>query len=120
MLTTLLKPFDTIVNIATTSSSFTISATGTRLIAIPISAATLCGLSISNKVFYEIIMQEWNKYKNQHQKDQQTIKPFDKLYRKSVQDKVIEKYEHESLCNILARYVDETKNESFLKIWTWI
>ena len=58
MLTTLLKPFDTIVNIATTSSFFTISATGIRLIAIPKSAATLCGLSISNKVLFEIVMQE--------------------------------------------------------------
>ena len=39
---------------------------------------------------------------------------FDKLYRNSIQDNVIEKDEYESLCNIFTGYVDETRNESFL------
>ena len=47
-------------------------------------------------------------------KNQQTIKSFNKLYRKSLQDNdVIDKNEYERLCNIFTKYVDETKNESF-------
>ena len=42
------------------------------------------------------------------------LKSFDKLYRKSLQDNVIDKTEYDSLCIIFAKYVDENKNESFL------
>ena len=59
-------------------------------------------------------MQKYNKNKKQNEKDQQTTKSFDKLYRKSLQDNVIDKSEYESLCNIFTKYVDENKNESFL------
>ena len=59
-------------------------------------------------------MQKYNKYKKLYEKDQQTIKAFDKLYRKSLQDNMIDKNEYESLCNISTRFVDETKNESVL------
>ena len=48
-LTTILKFFDTIVIIVTTSSSITLSLTGISLIAIPKSRATACGLSIGKK-----------------------------------------------------------------------
>ena len=113
-LTTILKSFDTFPIIATTSSSITLSITGIGLIVIPISTASACALSIGNKVIYEIIINIFYKYKKQHEKDQQTIKPFDKLYRKSLQDKVIDKNENESLCNIIIKYNDENKNESFL------
>ena len=113
-LTTILKSFDTIVIIATTSSSITLSLTGFGLIVIPISSSIACGLSITNKVLYEIVMQKYNKYKKQYEKDIQTIKSFDKLYRRSLQDNVIDRSEYESLCNIFTKYVDETKNESFL------
>ena len=53
-LTTILKSFDTIVNIATTPSSINLSLTGNGLIAIPIATATACGISIGNKAKYEI------------------------------------------------------------------
>ena len=112
-ITTILKSFDTFVIIATTSSSITLSLNGIGLLAIPISTATACELSIGNKVLYEIIINKYNKYKEQYEKDQQTIKFFDKLYRKS-QDNVIDKTEYESLCNIFIKYVDENKNGSFL------
>ena len=59
-------------------------------------------------------MQKQNKYKKLSEKDQQTIKYFDKLYRKSLQDNMIDKNEYESLCNNFTKIVDETKNESFL------
>ena len=67
----------------------------------------------SNKIIYEIVMQKYNKYKKQCDKDQQTIKSFDKLYRKTLQDNIIDKNEYESLCDIFNKYIDE-KNESFL------
>ena len=111
---TILKSFDTFVIIATTSSSITLSLTGIGLIVIPISTATACGLSIGNKVLYEIIINKYNKYEKLYERDQQTIKSFDKLYRKSLQDNVIDKTEYESLCSFFTKYVDENKNKSFL------
>ena len=86
MITTLLKSFDTFVTIDTKTSSITLSLTGIGLIAISKSTTTACGLSVDKKVLYEIIMNKYNKYKKQYEKDQQTIKSFDKLYRKSLQD----------------------------------
>ena len=81
---TLLKLFDTFVIIATTSNSVTLSLTGIGLIVIPISTATVCGLSEGNKVLYEIIINKYNKYKKQNKKYRQTIKFLDKLYKKSL------------------------------------
>ena len=66
------------------------SHTEIGLIAIPISTATACGLTIGNKVIYEVIMNKYNKYKRQYKKEQQTIKSFEKLYRKSLQDSIID------------------------------
>ena len=100
MITTILKSFNTFVIIALTSSSITLSLTGIGLIVKPFSTATECGLSITNKVLYEIVMQKYNKYKKLYETDQQTTKSFDKLYRKSLQDNLIDKVEYESLCNI--------------------
>ena len=57
MLTTLFKSFDTFVIIGTTSSSISLSLTGIGLIVIPISTGIACGLTINNKVMYEIFMQ---------------------------------------------------------------
>ena len=113
-LTTILKSFDTFVIFATTSSSITLSLTGIGLIAIPISTATACGLSIGNKVLYGIIINKYNKCKKLYERDQQTLKSFDNLYRKSLQDNLIDKTEYESLCNIFTKYVNENKNDSFL------
>ena len=112
-LTTILKSFDTFVIIATTSSSITLSFTGNGLIAIPKSTATACGLSIGNRVIYEIIINKYNKHKKLYERDQQTPKSFDKLYRKPLQYNVIDKSEYESSCNLFTKYVDENKNESF-------
>ena len=113
-LNTILESVDSIVIIATTSTSITLSITGIGLIVLPISAGIGCGLSLSNKILHKLIINKYNKYKKQYEKDQNTIKSFDKLYRKSLQDNVIDKNEYESLCNIFSKYVDENKNESFL------
>ena len=45
-------------------------------------------------------MQKYNKYKKHYEKDQQTIKTFDKLYRKSFQDNLIDNNGYECLCNL--------------------
>ena len=78
----IIKSFETIVIIATTSSSITFSPTGIGLIAVPISTATACGLSISNKVLNEMIINKYIKYKKHFENDQQTIKSFKKFDRK--------------------------------------
>ena len=113
-LNTFLESVDSLIIIGATSTSITLSITGVGLIILPISAGIDCTLSLGNKVLHKLIINKYNKYKKQYEKDQNTIKSFDKLYRKSLQDNVIDKTEYESLCNIFTRYVDENKNESFL------
>ena len=83
------------------------------MIILPISAAIACSLSLGNKVLHKLIINKYNKYKKQYERDQQTIKSFDKLYKKSLQDNIIDKTEYESLCNIFTNFVDENKNEFF-------
>ena len=112
-LTTILKPFDTIVTTATTTSSTTLSLTGIGWIARPISTVTACGLLIGNEVIYEVILQKNIKYKNQYEKYQQPIESFDKLYRKSLQDKVIDRVEYEALWNLFTNPLIKWKRNLF-------
>ena len=113
-LNTVLESVDSIVIIAGTSTSITLSVTGIGLIVLPISAGIACGILLGNKILHKLIINKYNKYKKQYERDQNTIKSFDKLYRKSLQDNVIDKIEYDSLCNVFTRYIDENKNESFL------
>ena len=113
-LNTILESVDSIVIIAATSTSITLSVTGVGLIILPISAGIACSLSLGNKILHKLIINKYNKYKKQYEREQNTIKSFDKLYRESLQDNIIDKTEYESLCNIFTKYVDENKNESFL------
>ena len=115
-LNTVLESVDSIVIIATLSTSITLSVTGFGLVILPISAGIACTLSFGNKVLHILIKNKYNKYTKQYEKDQQTIKSFDKLYRKSLQDNVIDKNEFDSLCNIFTKYVDENKNEFSLNM----
>ena len=113
-LNTILESVDSIVITGATSTSITLSITGIGLIVVPISAGIACGLSLGTKVLHKLIINKYNKYKKQYERHQNTIKSFDKLYRKSLQDNKIDKTEYETLCNIFTKYVDENKNESFL------
>ena len=113
-LNTILESVDSIVIIAATSTSIILSITGIGLIILPISAGIAFGLSLGNKKLHKIIINKYNKYKKLYERDQNTIKSFDKLYRKSLQYNLIDKNEYENLCNIFTRYVDENKNEAFL------
>ena len=98
-LNTVLESVDSIVIIGATSTSITLSVTGIGLIDLPISAGIACGLSLGNKILQKLIINKYNKYKKQYERDQNTIKSFDQLYRKSLQDNVIDKSEYDSLCN---------------------
>ena len=113
-LNTVIESLDSIIIIGATSTSITLSVTGVGLIILPISAGIACALSLGNKILHKIIINKYNKYKKLYERDQNTIKSFDKLYRKSLQDNIIDKNEYENLCNIFTKYVDENKNGSFL------
>ena len=52
--------------------------------------------------------------KNNMEKTNNLLNLLIKLYRKTLQDNVIDKTQSESLCNNFTKYVDETKNESFI------
>ena len=114
ILNTILESVDSTVVMGATSTSIAPSIIGVGLTFLPISGGIACTLSLSNKVLHKLFINEYNKYRKQYERDQQTIKSVNGLYRKSLQDTVIDKNEHQSVCNIFTKYVDETKNESFL------
>ena len=111
-LNTILESVDSTVNIGATSTSITLSITGIGLNNLPITAGNPCTLTIVNKILHKKIIKKYNKYKKQYEGDQQTIKSFDKIYRKFLQDNIVDKSEYESLCNLFTEYVNENKNES--------
>ena len=51
-----------------------------------------------------MIINKSNKNKNQHQKDRETTKSFEKLYRRSLQDIVIDENESGSLCKDFTKF----------------
>ena len=72
--------------------------------AVWISSGIACVIQLGNKVIQKIIIKKYNKYNKQYQKDQQRIKAFAKLNRKSYQDNSNDKTEHEPLCNMFTNY----------------
>ena len=86
------------------------------MIAKLISVGIACGLTVSEKSTYEIVMEKYNKCKKEYQLDQRMIKPFEKLYRKRLHYNLIDEDEYESQCNFFAKDLDGTKNESFFII----
>ena len=102
-LNTILESVDSIVIIGATSTSITRSITGISLIVLPISAGIDCTLSLGNKVLHKLIINKYNKNKKHYERDQQTIKSFDKLYGNYLQDKKIDKTEYESFCSFFTK-----------------
>ena len=84
------------------------------MVVLPVSAGIACTLSLGNKVLHKIFKNNYNKYKKLYEREQPTTKSFDKLYRKCLQDNVIDKNEYESLCKIFTKYVDENRTNCFL------
>ena len=58
-MTIILKSLDANVIIDTTANSNTLSVTGIELIAITLSTAAACGLSIGNELKYEIVLRKF-------------------------------------------------------------
>ena len=108
-LNTILESVDTMVIIGATSTSITLSITAIGLIILSKSDGIACTLSLGYKVLSKLIMSKYNEYKKRYERDQQTIKSFDKLYRKSLQDNVIDKTEYEGLCTNFTKYLEEKK-----------
>ena len=92
-LNTVLELKDSIVIIGATSTSTTLSITDVGLIILPISAVFARTLSLGNTVLHKLIINKDNEFKKQYERDQQTIKSFDNLYRKSLQDNIFDKNE---------------------------
>ena len=69
-LNTLLESVDSIVIIGATSTSIILSITGFGLVVLPISAGVACTLSLGNKVLHKLILNKYNKYKKQYERDQ--------------------------------------------------
>ena len=92
----ILKIVNSFVNIASTSSSITLSLTGLGLIILPFSTGIACSLSLCSKTLPEVFLDKYKKYKKQYKKAEHTIKSFDKLYRKIWKDNLIDKNEYES------------------------
>ena len=97
-----------------TTTSVTLLVAGVRLVVVPFSAPIACALAIVDKVIQKVFMIKHNKYKKLYEKDLLTLKSFDKLYKKSLQNFRIDESEYESFCNKFSKYVDQTKNECFL------
>ena len=97
-----------------TTTSVALSVIGVGLIVAPISAGVACALSLGSKILHQPIINKQNKYKNVYENDQQTIISFDNLYRKLLQNIIFDKIEYECLRNILTKYLEETRTESFL------
>ena len=55
-------------------------------------------------------------YEKHCDKEQRTVKSFDEIYRKSLQDDLNDKNEYDSLCSVFTQYFGWSKNESFLHI----
>ena len=117
LLNTVLETVDSIVIIGAASTSITLSVTGFGLIILPISAGTACFLSLGNKILHKLIINKYNKYKKQYERDQQTIKSFDNLYRKCLQDNVNDKNEELKVYVIfLLNMLMKTKMNLFYKL----
>ena len=78
-LASIIESVDTIVINGSTATSVTLSITGIGSIILPITAGMGCSISIANKVLHKININKYNKNKKQYEKDQQTIKPFEKI-----------------------------------------
>ena len=74
--------------------------------------------SISDKVIYEIVMQNHNK-SNMCDKHQQLIIYLDTIYKKTLQNDLADTNEYESVCKFFVKYLDKIKIESFfIKVYS--
>ena len=113
---TVLESVVSIIINGPTSSSVTLSITGIGLIVFLISAGIACTLSLGNQVLHRLIINKYDKYKKQYEKDQQTFKSLRNLNRKSLQQNLVDKSQYESLCNILLKMWLKRKVNFFMNM----
>ena len=77
ILNTKIEVIDTIVIIGAMSTSITSSINGIDLIVFRISDGTARTLSLGNKVLQKLIINKYNEYKKQFERDQQSMKSFE-------------------------------------------
>ena len=94
IMSTISKTVDSFVSIASTSNSITLSLSWMGLITLPFSTGNACSLSLFSEKLPETFLDKCKKYKKHYQKAEQTIQSFDKFYRKSLQDNLIDKNEY--------------------------
>ena len=96
------KRNDTFSNIASTSTSVTLSDTVLELIVLPLSTGVACGFKLSHKVLYEGFRSKYVTYTICFGGTQGTTNSLDKLYRNCVQDILIH-IKNTILCLILLK-----------------
>ena len=69
--------------------------------------------SNENKREWKVIGKIYNECKSKIEKDQQTLNSFDYLFRKSLQDKLFDIKEYESLLKVFTTYKDGIENDCF-------
>ena len=72
-LNTVIESVDSIVIIAATLTSITLSVTGIGLYVLPISASIACTLLLGNKVLHKLFINKYNRDKKQYDRDQQLL-----------------------------------------------
>ena len=81
-LTTVLESVDCFIISGATSTTLTPPTTGIGLTVLPISVGIACVLSLGNKLLHRLIINKYNKYKKQYERDQKIIEPFDIIIQK--------------------------------------
>ena len=81
----------------------------------PFSAGIAFASALVFEVIPKIIFKSYNRHKKQYDKDLQTVKFFDNLYRKSLPVNLIDKKGYESLCNVFIKFIYEKENECFIR-----
>ena len=77
------------------------------MVNVPISTSIASGLSLSNKLLYEIVMKKFNEYKEQYEKDQQDINSFDKKIGKFFRNNIVNRSKYDSLCDFNEKIVEK-------------
>ena len=80
---------------------------------ITISTGVAWGLSLKNKVSYEIFMNKYIKHYKHYESAHQTINFFDQLYRNWFPVNVFEEKDYEDLGNLSTNYVNENNKLCF-------
>ena len=106
-----LESFDAIIFVATTFTSGTLSVTDIGFGSSNIIESICTRNDRSFLSIFELIMQKHMEPRNYYEPAQRTINSFDNYYGKSLQDKIIDKKESESLSNISTNYLSENKNQ---------